>query len=102
MGMRSVSNRIRPDHRRRRHVWTRSQRPAIAPAPALRQDGRHRPARRAMHMIAFIHDLAIIMPMGGVVTVVLHLLPQPVGIASNAAGMLISPHMPTYSPLTER
>src|SRR5258708_5054222 len=68
---------------------------------ALRQDGHHRPIGRPMHTIAFIHDLAIIMLMAGVVTVVFHLLRQPVVLGYIAAGVLIGPHTPPYSLVTD-
>lgn len=45
-----------------------------------------------MHTIAFIHDLAFIMLTAGVVTVVFHLLRQPVVLGYIAAGVLIGPH----------
>jgi monovalent cation:H+ antiporter-2, CPA2 family len=45
-----------------------------------------------MHTIAFIHDLAFIMLAAGVVTVVFHLLRQPVVLGYIAAGVLIGPH----------
>ena len=54
-----------------------------------------------MHTIAFIHDLAIIMLMAGVVTVVFHLLRQPVVLGYIAAGVLIGPHTPPYSLVTD-
>ncbi len=54
-----------------------------------------------MHTIAFIHDLAIIMLMAGVVTVVFHLLHQPVVLGYIAAGVLIGPHTPPYSLVTD-
>ncbi|MEP6939627.1 MAG: cation:proton antiporter [Rudaea sp.] len=50
-----------------------------------------------MHTIAFIHDLAIVMLTAGVVTVVFHLLRQPVVLGYIAAGVLIGPHTPPYS-----
>ena len=54
-----------------------------------------------MHTIAFIHDLAIIMLTAGVVTVVFHLLRQPVVLGYIAAGVLIGPHTPPYSLVTD-
>jgi len=45
-----------------------------------------------MQTIAFIHDLAFIMLTAGVVTVVFHLLRQPVVLGYIAAGVLIGPH----------
>jgi CPA2 family monovalent cation:H+ antiporter-2 len=54
-----------------------------------------------MHTIAFIHDLAIIMLTAGVVTIVFHLLRQPVVLGYIAAGVLIGPHTPPYSLVTD-
>jgi CPA2 family monovalent cation:H+ antiporter-2 len=54
-----------------------------------------------MHVIAFIHDLAIIMLTAGVVTVVFHLLRQPVVLGYIVAGVLIGPHTPPYSLVTD-
>jgi CPA2 family monovalent cation:H+ antiporter-2 len=60
------------------------------------------PLRRGpMHTIAFIHDLAVIMLTAGVVTVVFHLLRQPVVLGYIAAGVLIGPHTPPYSLVTD-
>jgi len=50
-----------------------------------------------MHAVAFIHDLAIIMLTAGVVTVVFHLLRQPVVLGYIVAGVLIGPHTPPYT-----
>ncbi len=52
-----------------------------------------------MHTIAFIHDLAIIMLTAGVVTVLFHLLRQPVVLGYIAAGVLIGPHTNWYASL---
>jgi CPA2 family monovalent cation:H+ antiporter-2 len=52
-----------------------------------------------MHTIAFIHDLAIIMLTAGVVTVVFHLLRQPVVLGYIVAGVLIGPHTDWYTSL---
>ncbi len=54
-----------------------------------------------MHSIAFIHDLAIIMLVAGVVTIVFHLLRQPVVLGYIVAGVLIGPHTPPYSLVTD-
>jgi CPA2 family monovalent cation:H+ antiporter-2 len=53
-----------------------------------------------MHVIEFIHDLAIIMLAAGVVTVVFHLLRQPVVLGYIVAGVLIGPHTPPYTFVT--
>ena len=54
-----------------------------------------------MHTISFIHDLAIVMLTAGVVTVVFHLMRQPVVLGYIAAGVLIGPHTPPYSLVTD-
>jgi monovalent cation:H+ antiporter-2, CPA2 family len=54
-----------------------------------------------VHTIAFIRDLAVIMLAAGVVTVVFHLLRQPVVLGYIAAGVLIGPHIPPYSLITD-
>src|SRR5882724_11083903 len=56
-------------------------------------------ADRKMHTIAFIHDLAFIMLAAGVVTVVFHLLHQPVVLGYIVAGVLIGPHTMAYASL---
>ena len=50
-----------------------------------------------MHTIAFIQDLAVIMLAAGIVTVLFHLLRQPVVLGYIAAGVLIGPHTPPYT-----
>lgn len=54
-----------------------------------------------MHTLEFIHDLAIIMLTAGVVTVVFHLLRQPVVLGYIVAGVIIGPHTPPYSLVTD-
>ena len=54
-----------------------------------------------MHAIVFIHDLAIIMLTAGVVTVVFHLLRQPVVLGYIVAGVIIGPHTPPYTLVTD-
>ncbi|HET7065230.1 MAG TPA: cation:proton antiporter, partial [Rudaea sp.] len=51
-------------------------------------------------VIEFIHDLAIIMLTAGIVTVVFHLLRQPVVLGYIVAGVLIGPHTPPYTFVT--
>jgi len=53
-----------------------------------------------MPTLAFIQDLAVIMLAAGVVTVVFHLLRQPVVLGYIAAGVLIGPHTPPYALVT--
>lgn len=54
-----------------------------------------------MHTIAFIHDLALIMLAAGVVTIVFHLLRQPVVLGYIVAGVLLGPHTPPYALITD-
>lgn len=49
-----------------------------------------------MHAIDFIQDLAILMLVAGVVTIVFHRLKQPVVLGYIAAGFLIGPHTPPF------
>src|SRR5690606_2086450 len=48
----------------------------------------------AMHAISFIQDLAVIMLVAGVVTVLFHRLRQPVVLGYILAGFIIGPHTP--------
>ena len=52
-----------------------------------------------MQTLAFIQDLAVIMLAAGVVTVLFHLLRQPVVLGYIAAGVLIGPHTVGYDAL---
>src|SRR4051794_5255697 len=54
-----------------------------------------------MQTLSFIQDLAVIMLAAGVVTVVFHLLHQPVVLGYIAAGVLIGPHTPPYALVTD-
>lgn len=49
-----------------------------------------------MHAIAFIQDLAVIMLVAGIVTVIFHRLKQPVVLGYIAAGFIIGPHTPPF------
>ncbi|MGS7251300.1 MULTISPECIES: cation:proton antiporter [Pseudomonas] len=49
-----------------------------------------------MHAISFIQDLAVIMLVAGVVTVVFHRLKQPVVLGYIVAGFIIGPHTPPF------
>lgn len=49
-----------------------------------------------MHATDFIHDLAVIMLIAGIVTVVFHYLKQPVVLGYIVAGVLIGPHTPPF------
>ncbi|MBD8492040.1 cation:proton antiporter [Pseudomonas syringae] len=50
-----------------------------------------------MHAVDFIQDLAVIMLVAGVVTIVFHRLKQPVVLGYIVAGFLIGPHTPPVS-----
>ena len=56
---------------------------------------------RPVQTLAFIQDLAVIMLAAGVVTVVFHLLRQPVVLGYIVAGVLIGPHTPPYALVTD-
>lgn len=49
-----------------------------------------------MHAISFIQDLAVIMLVAGVVTVLFHRLKQPVVLGYIVAGFIIGPHTPPF------
>ncbi|MDH2013641.1 cation:proton antiporter [Pseudomonas juntendi] len=49
-----------------------------------------------MHAISFIQDLAVIMLVAGVVTILFHRLKQPVVLGYIAAGFIIGPHTPPF------
>ena len=54
-----------------------------------------------MHATHFIQDLAVIMLIAGVITVVFHRLHQPVVLGYLLAGFIIGPYTPPYSLVTE-
>ncbi|OIN47846.1 cation/H(+) antiporter [Pseudomonas azotoformans] len=49
-----------------------------------------------MHAISFIQDLAVIMLVAGVVTILFHHLKQPVVLGYIVAGFIIGPHTPPF------
>ena len=49
-----------------------------------------------MHAISFIQDLAVIMLVAGVVTILFHRLRQPVVLGYIVAGFIIGPHTPPF------
>lgn len=49
-----------------------------------------------MHAISFIQDLAVIMLVAGVVTIVFHRFKQPVVLGYIVAGFIIGPHTPPF------
>jgi CPA2 family monovalent cation:H+ antiporter-2 len=50
-----------------------------------------------MHGIEFIQDLAVIMSIAGIVTVLFHRLRQPVVLGYIVAGVIIGPHTPPFA-----
>ena len=50
-----------------------------------------------MHGVNFIQDLAIIMLIAGVITVLFHRLRQPVVLGYIIAGVIIGPYTPPFS-----
>jgi CPA2 family monovalent cation:H+ antiporter-2 len=50
-----------------------------------------------MHIQEFIQDLAIVMIIAGVVTIIFHRLKQPVVLGYIIAGVIIGPHTPPFS-----
>lgn len=49
-----------------------------------------------MHSVEFIQDLAVIMLVAGIVTVIFHRLKQPVVLGYIVAGVIIGPHTPPF------
>src|SRR5262245_1245475 len=49
-----------------------------------------------MHETAFLQDLAVVMIVAGLVTVLFHRLRQPVVLGYIAAGVIIGPHTPPF------
>ena len=50
-----------------------------------------------MHSLEFLQDLAVVMVLAGIVTVVFNRLKQPVVLGYILAGFIIGPHTPPYS-----
>ncbi|UVJ44018.1 cation:proton antiporter [Pseudomonas sp. LS1212] len=50
-----------------------------------------------MHAISFIQDLAVIMLVAGVVTILFHRFKQPVVLGYIVAGLIIGPHTPPFA-----
>src|SRR5437879_6805443 len=48
------------------------------------------------HAVTFLQDLAVVMLVAGVVTVIFHRLKQPVVLGYIIAGVIIGPHTPPY------
>ena len=53
-----------------------------------------------MHAATFLQDLAVVMIVAGLVTVVFHRFKQPVVLGYIVAGVLIGPHTPPYTFVT--
>lgn len=53
-----------------------------------------------MHGVTFLQDLAVVMIVAGVVTILFHRLKQPVVLGYILAGVIIGPHTPPF-PLIE-
>src|SRR5678815_4917162 len=53
-----------------------------------------------MHAITFLQDLAVVMIMAGVVTVIFHRFKQPVVLGYIVAGFIIGPHSPPFELIT--
>nr|WP_260524738.1 cation:proton antiporter [Pseudomonas sp. MWU16-30317] len=51
----------------------------------------------SVHAISFIQDLAVIMLVAGVVTIIFHRLKQPVVLGYIVAGFIVGPHTPPFS-----
>ena len=54
-----------------------------------------------MHSVNFLQDLAVVMLVAGVVTVIFHRLKQPVVLGYIIAGVIIGPHTPPYAMIHE-
>jgi CPA2 family monovalent cation:H+ antiporter-2 len=50
-----------------------------------------------MHVIEFIQDLAVIMLLAGLITIIFHRFKQPVVLGYILAGIIIGPHTPPFS-----
>src|SRR5688572_14676491 len=48
------------------------------------------------HGITFLHDLAIVLIVGGITTILFHKLKQPVVLGYMLAGFVIGPHTPPF------
>src|SRR2546422_8189609 len=55
-----------------------------------------------MHGIAFLQDLAVVMIVAGLVTVVFHRFKQPVVLGYILAGFIIGPHTPPFALITSQ
>lgn len=55
-----------------------------------------------MHSVAFLQDLAVVMILAGLVTVMFHRFKQPVVLGYILAGFIIGPHTPPFSLITSK
>lgn len=55
-----------------------------------------------MHGVAFLQDLAVVMIVAGLVTILFHRLKQPVVLGYIIAGVIIGPHTPPYQLIHDR
>jgi CPA2 family monovalent cation:H+ antiporter-2 len=53
-------------------------------------------AAAAGYNVTFLHDLAIVMIVAGLVTILFHRLKQPVVLGYILAGVIIGPHTPPF------
>ena len=49
-----------------------------------------------MHSVAFLQDLAMVMIVAALVTIIFHRLKQPVVLGYIIAGIIIGPHTPPF------
>lgn len=55
-----------------------------------------------LHVIGFIQDLALIMLIAGVITVLFHILKQPVVLGYIVAGIILGPHTPPFELIRDK
>src|SRR4026208_1634376 len=53
-----------------------------------------------MHTVTFLQDLAVVMILAGLVTILFHRFKQPVVLGYILAGFIIGPHTPPFSLIT--
>ena len=57
--------------------------------------------RKIMHAVNFLQDLAVVMLVAGLVTIIFHRFKQPVVLGYIMAGVIIGPHTPPYALIHE-
>lgn len=55
-----------------------------------------------MHLLTFLQDLAFIMMVAGIVTILCHQFKQPVILGYITAGILLGPHVPVFLPIEDK